>query len=368
MSHFTTQADDISTIPPIDLENTESDRNTLTNFNTIWFLFFSVTGITTNSLSLAVIFKQGLIKSSIWIYIASLCIADICTLISGFTFKFSQKPISLLGDILNRNVIACKAITALLNLSSVCSQYLLATMIVARCVTVLKPYKQPATRKQTVGYIFLIVIGMSLLYAPYISITHDVIEISLSKNSSQEIEFVCTVSPKYSQIYRYVVWIDMTIYFIIPLVIILISNFAIMFKLHQRSNSKYIQRDFAKSQEDIRITYMLIALSCFFILVMAPHAIYHIITPYVYTSPGEAYAPDNIIWAVIFNLQLTNFSCNMFLYVASGSKFRSQLKNFLKGMFNYVTKTDTSDVSNINSNIDLPVQSTSESTFTTDNM
>ncbi len=342
---------DINPLPatqeaPINVNGDKDISNIFIYIKTVWFLLILIVGVLFNSLSCTIIIKQGLIKTSIWIYIAALSITDSGTLIMFFIYEFSKEPVSLLGNILSKNSTTCKTITALVFAVGGCSQYLLTIMTVSRCLLIIRPYSQPPTPKQTLGYVFLIIIIMFLIFAPFLATTFDVIKIPVHINSTDIVK-VCTILPKYSDLYTYFVKIDLVIYFIIPLVLILTSNCVIVFKLYQRSRESKINRSQDKYQEDVKILYMLMAVSLFFILCTTPFVIYQTLVPYIYgTDLGEAYSPDNIAWVIIGNIVLLNNCCNFFLYVASGKIFRNQLKQFFRNIFKYLTIRRGSDGSN----------------------
>ena len=371
--YFTSESTDVSTVTVVPSDVNDQDiSNILTYTKTIWFLVFFIIGIITNLLSFMVIVKQGLIKSSIWVYIAALSVSDNCTLINGFIWEFSKEPINLLGEVSAMNTRACKTSIALLYSLGATSRYILTAMTLGRCLMILRPYKQPSTQNQTLGYVFLIVIAIFLLYAPFLAITYDVIEIPIPmymSGNTTEISFfvyvrVCSMLPQYSEFHIYFVWMDNVVYFIVPVIVILTSNFTIMFKLYQRSKMKHINRGINKNQEDLNITYMLITVSLFFIVCTTPLAIFNTIAPYIYSGHEVAYASDNVPWIISSNMQLVNYSCNFFLISASGKMFRNELKKFFTSVFKCLTKKKASGISDTSPHLDFPSVSTSGLTLT----
>ncbi len=348
--NFTKNATEVSTVHPRNITNDMNNDDTsyiLTYFTTIWFLVFFIIGIITNLLSFFIIVKQGLIKSSIWVYIAALCISDICCLIIGFIYEFSKSPLNLLRTVMTRNSIACKIMTILYYTGGSCSHYILSTITVSRCLLIVRPYSQPSTPKQALGYVCLIVVVIFLLYGPFLAVTYDVIEIPSYNNNTQDMELpikLCMILPKYSKLQTYFGWIDMTIIFIIPVGTMLISNGTIIVQLYKRSKLKHINRIAKKSLEDIKISYMLVVTSLFFILCISPNIIYYTIAPYIYDDVSEAFAPNNIIWIIIVNISVLAYSCNFFLYAASGKLFRSELRNLFQSVFKRINSRNSSNV------------------------
>ncbi len=260
-----------------------------------------------------------------------------------------------MADITASDNVACKIVVAFAYSFAACSQYLLTALTIERWIIVARPYKQPTTTMHAIGYIFLIVVIMFLLFVPFLAITFDVVDIPTYNDNDTALTDtikstkMCTVLHRYSQLHTYFAWIDLTISFIIPLILILTSNIAIIFQLYQRSKLKHIQRASNKTREDVKIAYMLLTVSCFYIFCTTPNAVYDTLAPYMYEGPEEAFAPENIVAEIMTNMVVLHYSCNFFLYVASGHLFRNKLKQFFQNIFKPSGASDSSyNTSNTN--------------------
>ncbi len=317
----------------------EKISKSLAYFKASWFLLFMVIGLLTNSLSFTVIVRRRLIQTgTIWIWIAALALSDNCVLINGFLVEYTKEPLNLLGEnIYYKDNASCKILTSMFYALGVISHYIISIMTVERALMIVKPHKQPKTVKQTyvsIAFIVVIVLGV---YSPFLSITYGIVEIPLGMNGTdtgpREYFKVCTMLPQYSWLQPYFVWFDNITYIIIPLILIISSNLAIMITLYRRSKIKHIARAEIRAKEDAKIIYMLVTVSLCYILFTMPYGLFTIISTYLYSGPEEAYSPDNIPWLIVVNTLAMNYSCNFLLYVISGKIFRRELVGFFKDLF-----------------------------------
>ncbi len=113
----------------------------------IYFIIVII-GLFGNSFSFLIVVKQGLVKSGVWVYIASLAITDSIALIMYAITEFSKPPVNLLSNMPNSNAIMCKAMTSFGYLWALMSNYIACFMTIERCIIILNPYRVPPGQKQ----------------------------------------------------------------------------------------------------------------------------------------------------------------------------------------------------------------------------
>ena len=175
--------------------------------------------------SLIVIVKQGLIKSGVWTFIASLSISDNLTIITFYLYEFSKSPANFFGFLSNTN-FTCKLFTSAQYIFGTMSIYFLVFMTCERAVLILRPYRQPTSQKQAIVAIISISILISLTYLAWCFSAFGILEYPASAlgGDSSEIIKICTILPKYHQYITAYTWIEFNVYYIIPVFLIISLN------------------------------------------------------------------------------------------------------------------------------------------------
>ena len=194
------------------------------------------------------------------------------------------------------------------------SSMLLVLMSVEKCFAVYFPLKAKTvctvrTAKWTTGVIGVIIAGCNSLY-------FFIVESAISKSHGRH---ACIFNDDY------LVMVDVVnsvLYSFWPFTIMLITNFAIVFKFvrakcNQNNSSESTDQALAKSAT--RGTAMVVTVSITFLLLTAPTAVYMALF-------GVMDLPNNPLYRAFMNLtQYLNHSINGVLYVIVGTKFRSEL-------------------------------------------
>ncbi|XP_045159566.2 cysteinyl leukotriene receptor 2-like [Mercenaria mercenaria] len=141
-------------------------------------------------------------------------------------------------------------------------------------------------------------------------------------------------------------WIDFAVVFLVPFVVLLVANTAIIYKLRKSQNQRrklsIIKSAGHKNKaSDTRtVTIMLICLSVVFFISLTPVSIYYIYRPYWLESIEKWQCIDIYEYIRLNELQefvstvtnligYINSAFNFVLYTISGSKYRAELKAFL---------------------------------------
>ncbi len=311
---------------------------TLIQAKTGSIIFLIIVGIIGNSLSILVTIKQGLIKTGIWCYNLCLAISDNCVLIILFLYEFSEEPVNYWGDILISSIFICKLFLTSSSVIIGSSNTILAFMTISRAITIVSPYTKPPGQKRAFIMTACIIIYVMVLYVPYGTIVFGVVSYPIGMNdplTGQPIVInTCGKLPKFAQYFDYFWWADLFVVIIIPAVSIISANIAIILNLIKRSRNKTIQRNQSKKNIDLKITYMLIFASTYFVLSVSPMAIYvNFLWDYFYDDVTKAFAYDNIAWSTVTYLNMTNYVVNFFLYNLTGQTFREETKKCILGIF-----------------------------------
>ena len=324
----------------MDIANSTSTgfSQVLINTKAATFIAIVCIGIIANSLSFFIIIKRSLIKGSVGVYLACLSISDSWALIASFMYDFSKEPFNL--PILNNSDFGCKFSLSSYLWSGVISHFILTTMTCERCYIILNPYKPHPKRKHAGIAVATIVVISITFYVAQTSIINglqpvQIVSDSNNQSNVSEITYVCDVLEEHLYYFNNVFpWIDLLVFSVIPSSTIILANIGIVVALIRRSKNKQVKRDQTKIKEDMKITYMLISVSIFFVLVTLPYSLYNSFGPvYFYDGPVEAFAFDNIAWTFVFNILLLNYSCNFFLYFCSGKIFRDEAIQLFKEIF-----------------------------------
>ncbi len=294
-----------------------------------------IIGLVANGLSFLIIVRQGLIQSGVWVYLASLAITDSLALITTSTSEFAKPPVSLLGNILNSNAIACKATMSLNYLWSLISNYIVSCMAIERCIIILNPYKIPPGPKKAAISVLIITVIIVALQPTFIFTVFGLVKLDLtdlSNTNSTTYLQVCSLLPKYKNIADYIFMIDSLVFSIIPTILIVSANSCIIFTVVNRSRNEVLKNVHRNAKKDMNVTYMLIAISSLFILSNVPLIIFLFTFEYFYSSFEEAIAFDSVGFSIVTFLALLNHCCNFFCYMWSGEIFREKAAAFFRNI------------------------------------
>ena len=279
-------------------------------------LVLIIVGLVGNCLSFLIIVRQGLIKSGIWVYLATLAITDSLALITGAAYEFSKPPFNIFGNLQNNSDIFCKFLLSFGYIWSLMNNYILSFMSVERCVIIVNPYRVPPGQKRATISV-LIIVGVILLVQPtYIFNCFGVVEFDALNLK------LCTILPKYENIFTYIFTIDALIFIAIPIILIFSANSCIIFSLMKRYKNGKLNKVHKNSKKDINISIMLIVVSLLFLITVTPTGVYYSTLNYSSTGFEEATAFGNISWTIIGSLYQINYCLNFFVYGLTGENFR----------------------------------------------
>lgn len=292
-----------------------------------------VWGTIGNVLTVLVLFRQRKMSSTA-LFLFALAVSDLVILYSGPLRNWVrvewEKDIRTLSD------SGCKAQLYLTYCSIQLSSWLLVAVTWERTMSVLLPHKvrlccTPRRALVAIGGILVFILGYNM-----------VIPIIMSLDGVGT--YVCAPRTQEYRDFRDNVfqWMDFTMSFALPGVLLLAGNCVIVFQLRRsRLNQRQMNVSHGKKDGSTRdttsVSFLMITLCVVFFLTMTPSTALQIYYPIRLDQITELFKTDPItawndyqyflfLHAVSNIVGYTNASFNFILYVFSGSKFRSELK------------------------------------------
>ena len=144
-------------------------------------------------------------------------------------------------------------------------------------------------------------------------------------------------------------WFSFVINYALPFLLLLSMNSVIIHKIRQR-NSENISDDkdrikIRKSSEGQTFAILLLVTFALLILTTPAYMFFIYIQVADFTASPETFASYFLFYHSSYALQVTNYGINFFLYVMSGTKFRTDLKRLFAGK----TKQSTTSILNVTS-------------------
>ena len=288
----------------------------------------TVIGATGNTLSLITFCSQHCRKSSFTVYLSSMAVVDtlvlVTALVHSWLFRVFRPDLDSFGD------ISCKAILFLTYTLSQISSWLVVMVTIQRtlCTYLMRRVRRITTVK--FGYcvvcaIVLILVGLNchVLYGITYTYHH---------NNT----FCGFTNDRYANFFlNYYVWIDSTVYFSLPILIIVIGNTATVVKVYRtqravvRTGSTGILLESQLARTSRHVFFITLLVSVAFIVFVSPASLWLALKPYFLQESQFSQTFDvqeQVTEATVYMFYCCNYAGNFFLYVFSGSRFRQDLK------------------------------------------
>ncbi len=280
-----------------------------------------------NTLSLIVWTRPSLRRgSSSSLLLACLAVADTLVLLNQPLIDWLHKgPYG--HSLRDHSNVLCKISAYLLFVTSGLSAYTLVVLGVFRAIGISQPhkYKSLCTRKNTAITMTCVYTIVLLMYL------HRLFQYKLLDWRGVGI-WRCNIVIK-NQLWdlKVVPNIESTLMAYMPLTLIFMINFFIVFKLIERK-IRTLHGTSATTDSDAgpgtsKIVYTLIAVSVVFIITQTPLAVFLAWRQTVdWPKAGpKLLALTQLYWSVASNLAIMNNACNFLLYCLTGSRFRQEL-------------------------------------------
>ncbi len=300
-------------------EGYESSSTLLVDIKGYYFVIMTIIGLIANTLSFLIIVTRRLVSTSVGTYLACLAVFDSLSLIFRFSYQVSEHVLKV--NFLLISHLSCKLFMFGFLTAGLVSNYIIVLVTAERCYVILSPYtlKTPGPKQALISVILVFV--LIITYNFHIFFTHEIVSVPIGNNNT--IEF-CDALAKHAYYFTTVhPWVDQAIFAWIPAISILTANIIIILFLIRHTQSNTAQQ--INRKEQVRLTYMLLVVSFFFTATTLPSGLYYGFAPiYLYDGPSEALGPHNVTWAVLTCVTHLNYSCNFFLYILSGRRFRQE--------------------------------------------
>ena len=273
-------------------------------------------GIVGNVLTLITVLNKRCKKTSFIVVIAALAITDTIVLISAPLYALMR----------NSAVFLCKLLTFCLYASRHISVWLVAVLTLERTFTVYWPIKVNSVCVPKTGFIVLAVVIATLLATDAHLLFGNTF---ISFGNKTECGFKNTAFENFYIFYF--PWIDLTIGLILPAIVIIALNSAILVRVFNSTSALTTNTQADRINKNRHLLRMAFLISTAFLVLYLPRLIYKVSRPYIYkdTSLNRINETDANMSAVVSNLVLLNHGINFMLYIFSGNRFRNELRNTL---------------------------------------
>ena len=237
----------------------------------------------------------------------------------------------------------CRNAVLVLFMCFLCSTLLVVSMTFDRFYSIIRPHKAALldTVKRAKITVVCIVIFSAIYNIPHLIITSHV--------NWECVPYALAMATPYGEIYY---WISMLVQFLFPFIFLLTMNSFIIHKIRTRENlaqpgpsmknSKPGENQRNKSSEIQIYAILLLVTFAFLILSTPAYCLFLFVMLIDFYKTPRMFALYYILYNIAHKMQFTNYGINFFLYVISGSKFRTDLRNLFldnkttKGRFDSV--------------------------------
>ena len=282
-----------------------------------------VIGLTGNVLNMAVLWRLGVRRQPTLVFILFLAVTDSLVLVSGlprywilYMFDYDTRTIS--------NGV-CKTSLFCIYVSMQYSAWILVGVCLERVVKTYFPFKYRriySAKSVTIGLLILFlcvcIVDMHFFWTNGIN---DFTQGDCSSLTEHDYYFDENVF----------VYIDFTILSAVPFIIMLISNILltrILKKIQVQRSVMMHDIIFRRTQQvSVKMTWMLLITSIYFVITTAPISIYFIVDTYYRSQFNEREkAKLDLAWTIVYLFQFSNYSVNFFLYTACNRRFKQEFK------------------------------------------
>ncbi|XP_053374054.1 somatostatin receptor type 1-like [Mercenaria mercenaria] len=309
----------------------------------LWKCFppvFIVIGTCGNLLTITVLSQRKNRNSATSVYITMLASCDIVALWTPLLTHWIKYTFEI--DLTDLSSLNCKIFFILTYFSLQCSSLMIVVVTSERAISVLLPHKvknKCRPRNAIAVSVTICVCLLSLNIHWLFGVGVKSVDTYQPNNTIAQLK--CRPLTEDSKYFIEAVWpwIDLSILYLIPLVILIAASIA--FLGHLRINTHRRQNQIApitnsmtktsRKRMSSQLTKTLLTLDIVFFLCTTPVTIYMTIFTGALSSPKQSqyHAVHELWWAIVNMLMFFNNTVNFILYFLSGSRFRDEVKNLL---------------------------------------
>ncbi|XP_067681079.1 galanin receptor type 2-like [Haliotis asinina] len=312
----------------------EEDGSILPNQETadlLWQIISPIlllVGTVGNLLSIVVLTRKGMRKSNMSKYLTCLAVADLVVLLLGLPREWACHMYD--EDIRDIHEAVCKIHTWLLYSSLHTSAWILVSVTIERTVFVWNPlrYKVFCT-KRIATFCMISVTGLCLLLNSHFLFFFVHTETDTGV-------YVCDAGSRveYESFLKNVFhWVDMCVWCIAPVVVHLVCNILIIYRLrtHARTMSRHnstAEADRVRQRLVASMTTMLLSLNLVYLLCTLPVSVFFVGEKHWWgiDPRKEAKATRELIKACVCLIMYLNNSTNFIICLVKGKRFREEVR------------------------------------------
>ena len=292
-----------------------------------------VVGVIGNMVSMAVLSRQRMRRTTTSVYLRLLAVFDTGVLLVVLPRNLVYFHSSV--DIKDLNAFACKLVSFLTPSSVTLSWCFMCIITIDRLILIRYPVwaKKHCTRKSA-----LIVFAISVSVIVAVNF-HNILfqnlrwkEVISTANTTVRVNGKCVPIPNWYSVFRKKVWplIVLVVFSTAPIILQIVCNVLLARELVIRSRKRQarsLQDSSDKHERDLRsVTRMLVVISVFFVISSVPQCIQLTLQPYIFKPKiGHNMAKNLLLKAIIQLLMYSNNAFNFLLYTLSGKVFRKEL-------------------------------------------
>ena len=286
-------------------------------------------------------------KTSTSYYLMALAISDFLALNTGLLRQWIKYAFTV--DIReDLSEFGCKLHWCIVYLVTQVSSWMLICVTLERLISTWFPHRRNfiCTTRSAIGFVIAVVFILLILNSHYFYGYGTLI----STNGTETNYTNCVpLYPAYERFVLYEwVWIDLCIFYLIPVFVLLVGNCAIIYKvissqrktrrtivpsITQTGNAQTANTQTTNSKQKRRIsqlTITLMLLSAVFFLCITPIVVYPIGEPFWKAGASNEHLAFLFWWETFANLMMyVNHSINCLLYYLSGTKFRKEVQRLV---------------------------------------
>ncbi|XP_053398419.1 G-protein coupled receptor daf-37-like [Mercenaria mercenaria] len=294
--------------------------------------FLIVFGTTGNTITIIVLLQKRLRNSPTSIFLATLAMSDILALTTGLLRQWIKYTfdVDIREDL---TVSGCKFHWFIVYVVTQFSSWMLICVTVERVISTFMPHKRRVFCKMRFASItvcailcFLVSLNAHYLFG-YGNLVRNV-------DNETELERCMPTTDSYAHFIIYSwTWIDLCVFYLIPMLVMIIGNSMIIYKVFdsQRRSRRTVAPTSnpsvtAQRRKTSSLTVLLMFVSALFIICITPIVVYPIGEPYWKEGAPEHKVATMFLVETMANLLMyVNHSVNFVVYFLSGSKFRSEV-------------------------------------------
>ena len=287
-----------------------------------------VVGTVGNMLILFTLTRRHLKKSSFTTYLTALAITDTVNL---YVWTVNEWLFNAFGlDLNGQSRFVCKTTLFAMIGFGYTSAWLVAALAVERAFCTFAPHLVRSVCRPKTG---CIVTGIIACISVALG-SHTIFGIDLIYYEDNNMT-LCGFTDDGYEVFMmyYYTWIDFMAASFLPATIIIVANVATVTKVvRTRSPVTTSTLDVNRNKRIQHMRTVTILVSIAFTLLTVPSTLYQILKIYVFDVEHPFFtssATESIVYIVVYNMYFLNYGINFFLYIVSGERFRTTLKDAL---------------------------------------